>query len=416
MTVPHLDDGIVSEILYRLPTNEAYRLAAVCRQWRAVLSQPTFLCRHLSPRPLPLLDDRPYALIIQPRWKVGFTHLTLVAFDPANSVRVRVPVQPKYTSAHAPEHPAASPMETAPFAMKVEEYVVFFERTVPMLDISVVASHGRLLLCRSRVRYYVCDPAANRWLALPPSTISQSSMANSGLHYDVDESTGRFVFTVVHLVRCRRRRVLVETFSSASGRWDARELAAPGVARCLPSRDESPGIHVGMCFYWLTRRWGGGRRRIISYDATHCRVSVLHEPPLAEKAKDRMGRSLGSVGGRLRLCAYDIREDSESMLPSGHNHYMQGVHGVWLMDAASVWRRVHEAVVQDVSTYYSILIEEPPVDLAGASGEFIVLEKLKRLLRYNLESGSKVELVNLEIGGIWRSKLYRHYNAFPFFK
>jgi hypothetical protein len=64
MAMPHLDDGIVSEILYRLPTEIAYRLAAVCRQWRAVLSQPTFLCRHLSPSALPPLDDRPYALIL----------------------------------------------------------------------------------------------------------------------------------------------------------------------------------------------------------------------------------------------------------------------------------------------------------------------------------------------------------------
>ncbi|KAM0884733.1 hypothetical protein ACQ4PT_030797 [Festuca glaucescens] len=271
VVMPHLDDGIVSEILYRLPSKDAYRLAAVCRQWLGVLCQPTFVCRHLSPRPLPLLDDRPYALIIQPRRGTGFTHLTMVAVDPADRVPVNVPIQPKYTDpntppprnleptsprfditkdksvfrlrdpddpdevedhdvpAELPELPSSGPISSDPIStttmMKVstveeatpppllEDYVVFFERTVPMLDISVVASHGRLLLCRSRSRYYVCDPAANRWLALPPSTISPSSEANYGLHYDVDASR----FTVVLLVRWRRRRVLVDTFSSATG-------------------------------------------------------------------------------------------------------------------------------------------------------------------------------------------------------
>ena len=62
-----MDDGIVSEILHRLPTRDAYRFAAVCPRWRAVLYQPTFLSSHLSSRPPPLLGDRPYALVVQPR-------------------------------------------------------------------------------------------------------------------------------------------------------------------------------------------------------------------------------------------------------------------------------------------------------------------------------------------------------------
>ena len=498
VVMPHLDDGVLSEILCRLPSEEAYRVAAVCRQWRAVLGQPTFLCRHLWPRPLPLLDDgRPYALIIQPRRRAGFTHLRLVAIDPADRVPVNVPLQPKYkdpkkrdrspdifdtandnsvfrlldpavandeADVHAElrdlpteygpvssnlastvmepspaEAAAAVPTTTmmdvstqdaepadATLGPPLEDYVVFFERTVPMLDISVVASHGRLLLCRSRRRYYVCDPAANRWLALPPSTVSPSSDANSGMYWNFDASTGLLALTIVLLVRRRHRRVLVDTFSSATGRWDARGLGAPGAARCMAAT--SPGIHAGTCFYWLSRRWRRGRaagRHILRYDAARCGVSVLPEPLLAEDAKGRVGRSLGSVAGGLRLCAFDIRDESESMLPHGNDSdsddddEMEGVHGMWLMDApSSAWRRVHEATVDDVSAYYFRMLfgEETPVDFASGCGEFILVVKWAKLLRYDLESGSKVELASLELGSGRLDTLYLRYNAFPFFK
>ncbi|RLM94177.1 hypothetical protein C2845_PM08G02070 [Panicum miliaceum] len=239
---PHLDDGVVSDILHRLPTKDAYGLTVVCPRWREIVSGPAFLSRHLSPRLVPLLDDRPYALILQPRSKIGYTHVTLVPTDPADSLALNLPLDPKYTSksrdglystgadddAHVeldelpsglaadevrdiealedPDEPADGgavsvdqsadadvPGEEAapPLQVEAEDYAVFFERTVPLLDISFVASHGRLQLGRSRTSYYVCDPAANRWLALPPPPIPPTRDTASGLHYDLDAATGR---------------------------------------------------------------------------------------------------------------------------------------------------------------------------------------------------------------------------------
>ncbi|XP_024315490.1 uncharacterized protein LOC112270947 [Brachypodium distachyon] len=172
--------------------DQACRIAAVCRRWRAVLSKPTFLShRHLSQllRPPPPLaaHHRPYALVIQPLQKVGrFTHLTLVALDPgAGRVPVKVPLQPKYvdpppppphktTAKPNPDYVRAKPQAPPDLAAAADPapWEVFFERTVPELDISIAASHGRLFLCRGRSRYYVCDPAANRWAELPPSAVA----------------------------------------------------------------------------------------------------------------------------------------------------------------------------------------------------------------------------------------------------
>uniref|UniRef100_A0A0D3H026 Uncharacterized protein n=1 Tax=Oryza barthii TaxID=65489 RepID=A0A0D3H026_9ORYZ len=380
------------------------------RERRGKKTRPTFLCRHLSPRPL--AGERPRALIVQPR-KLGFTHLSLVAVDPADELAVHVPVRNKYKrptrlnheshrrsfipNASAADEPLPEP-EPDRFADHLapglevvdadddDDHVAFFERTVPALDISIVAAHGRLLLARGRSSYYVCDPAANRWVELPPSTLPPEHGINSGLHYDdldddASSGTGRLDFTVV-LIGCRHRRVVVETFTGP-------------------------------------RAWHAAR---------------------AEGSIGRAERSLGSTGGRLRMCAFDVRDDSdESGSPYPHDGGV-GVHGVWVMTtddgvAAPAWRRVHEATVDDVGFYYFHMLfeRERPVDFAGACGDFVVLDDSGyKLWRYDyLESGDnrRVELWNLnnpkddnlrdlyernQVSYVFE-ELYDRYHVFPFF-
>ncbi|KAK3163354.1 hypothetical protein QOZ80_1AG0002530 [Eleusine coracana subsp. coracana] len=499
MVPPHLDDGVITEILHRLPTKEAYRLTAVCRRWRAIVASPTFLCRHLSPRPLPLLNDGPYAVILQPRGrrrKVGYTHLTVVATDPDDeSVELDLPLDPKYTSMRrswtgtpsaskkhrpldcklvmdsedgvedlligdlfssteepddrvacggavcedeepagvlgigdppveeeevrkAPEEPddgvargGAAEERGAEEADDDDDYVAFFERTVPTLDVSMVASHERMLLCRDRRRYFVCDPAANRWLALPPSSFPPTHDTARGFHYHTDPATGRVAFTVVLLVRIAQRRVHVETFSSTTGNWDTKVMGAHGVARCLGGVT-SPGIHAGTSFYWLSRRKG----RVIRYDAARGRASVLREPPEATGSNARVGRSLGSTGGRLRLCTFDIIDSqSECMMP---HDGITGEHGVWLLTVDEAWQRVHQATVDDISVYYflSLFNHEVPVDFAGAGGGYVILNKSHFVLRYDLETGHKVTPMGIYRNDGTLGAHYDRFHAFPLFR
>jgi hypothetical protein len=101
---------------------------------------------------------------------------------------------------------------------------------------------------------------------------------------------------------------------------------------------------------------------------------------------------------------------------------VEAVHGVWFLEDAEAsrpsWRRVHEAVLEDLSVWYfnSMCDMEKPVDFPGASGDFIVLEQdWRRLLRYDLDSGRKVELFNLYRDTTRLGALYRRFHAFPFF-
>lgn len=94
--------------------------------------------------------------------------------------------------------------ESAGVTADTDDYVAFFEHTVPMLDVCIVASHDRLLLFRNRSPYFVCDPAANRWLVLPPSSFPPTDARHGhtarGIHYSMNESTGQVAITVVLLI------------------------------------------------------------------------------------------------------------------------------------------------------------------------------------------------------------------------
>ena len=121
-------------------------------------------------------------------------------------------------------------------------------------------------------------------------------------------------------------------------------------------------------------------------------------------------------GGHLRLCAFDIRdEESANMLP---HDGVEGVHGVWAMDAAGAWRRVHEAVVDDLSAYYFNMLwgHEMALDFAGACSDSIFVNKNQWLLRYNLVSGDKVKLTSLHRDNGKLAALYHRVRVFPLYR
>ncbi|CAO2199464.1 unnamed protein product [Urochloa humidicola] len=92
----------------------------------------------------------------------------------------------------------------------------------------------------------------------------------------------------------------------------------------------------------------------------------------------------------------------------GPHELEEGRHGVWAMDAADApWERVHDAVVYG---------REIPVDFAGASRDFIILQRDSRLLRYDFDSGVRKEITGLYADDLTLSALYSRFDLFPLFR
>ncbi|KAK3163355.1 hypothetical protein QOZ80_1AG0002540 [Eleusine coracana subsp. coracana] len=199
----------------------------------------------------------------------------------------------------------------------------------------------------------------------------------------------------------------VKTFSSATSEWATTVLlAAKDVA--------SPGIHAGggACFYWLCRRRRG---HVVRYDAARGRASLVWEPPETEGSDGRVWLSLDSAGGRPRVCMFDVfDEERGNALP---HEDVEGVHGVWVLEEEEEdawWRCVHEGEADDMSMWYFKWLHghELAVDYAGACRDYILLEKSSWLMRYDLETGDKVDLACLHGKD---GKLYDRFRAFPLF-
>ncbi|KAF6989780.1 hypothetical protein CFC21_007073 [Triticum aestivum] len=454
---PFLEGGLVTEILLRLPaTEDTYRAAAVCPQWQAwrdLVLQPPFLSRHLSPPPPPLPHDEPATIILQPRRKVenGYVHLTLIPVEPINPadgpvhLHLNLPIAVKWTfpeiggteATDEPDllRPVASVLGNPCAQLPVDAaspppYVIFFEKTAPKLGISIVASHSSLLLGRSRTSYYVCYPAANRWLQLPPPSQPSNDetaspargmlqSANCGFHYEVDAATGRLRFTVVALSKFKGRKVLASVFTSTTGTWATRVVPASGAARCLGGSTSyqgkdarsrciaSPGVFASDGFYWLSET----RSRVLYYNVFDGHISVLRVPGKIDGASHRVeaSMSIGYADGRLRLMAVDI----VTMM-----NRVEGSLGVWDLDGgaprqtgdgqtAAEWRSVHRGVWQ--GTW---------IDYSGTFESFLLIAYGKTLLRYDLTTRATTEIARLRptFKPTRLDALYRSCSIFPFFK
>jgi hypothetical protein len=86
------------------------------------------------------------------------------------------------------------------------------------------------------------------------------------------------------------------------------------------------------------------------------------------------------------------------------------------MDPAGAWRRMHEAVVDDLSAYYFNMLWgiEMALDFAGACSDSVIVDKNKFLRRYDLVSGDKVELASLYRIDGKLGALYDRVRVFPF--
>ncbi|KAL6644525.1 hypothetical protein ACP70R_016133 [Stipagrostis hirtigluma subsp. patula] len=393
---PHLDAHILSVIGRHASSTTAYSLAATGRDCLDIMYGHQFLQQHLLPHPI---GDVPDAIVFQPihNLRKGYSHLVIAVVnpDPNRPIAYNLPPHAKY-GYYAADVPGATPAPP------------FFRTTVPGLDVAVVASHGRLLLVRGNRFSFVCDPAENRWVKLPPGPVIEKLRQTAfGFHY-VHAASGEIRFTIVLLVRRRRRRLVVHTLQSHTGQWNSTILGVRTASRFLGQH--SSGVYSGGSFYWPSRH------RIIRYDAATGRVSVFRQAPPAPNFPTREGRSLGSVDGQLRLCTFDIRRQAADYAFEVRD--VPAAINVWMLQGEQ-WVLVRQVVIGDVRWMYDRFQGfELPLDWASSSTRVILVKKDNQLLIRDLETGYLTFLTSLhhgEAGGI--HSLYREgYRVFPFHK
>jgi hypothetical protein len=143
-------------------------------------------------------------------------------------------------------------------------------------------------------------------------------------------------FRVVVLVRLSNSRLAVKSFSSSEACWNTMEVEVEhDAASSFGDDGVGPGIYAAGVFFWKSRVKCGP---VICYDLVGARVSVIAQPPLEEGCIRRAGSSLGTTGGELRLCTFDV--DAQEHYGFEVVALDDGVLSVWVREGvAASWVR-----------------------------------------------------------------------------
>ncbi|XP_010229572.1 uncharacterized protein LOC104582016 [Brachypodium distachyon] len=155
----HLDEGVVGEILLRLPAASLLRCRAVCTAWRRLADSPEFLAAHARHRPVEIL--------LYKRFEVGPDGVRRQAlYGRGDEVHLDALAVVPGSGSHRRRRLARYPV--------VDKNPEYLSRPYCSL---VASCDGLLLLGRgagSGLRpydpYLVCNPATRQWTQLPRLT------------------------------------------------------------------------------------------------------------------------------------------------------------------------------------------------------------------------------------------------------
>jgi hypothetical protein len=208
-------------------------------------------------------------------------------------------------------------------------------------------------------------------------------------------------FRVVVLVRLSNSRLAVKSFSSSEACWDTMEVEVEhDAASSFGDDGVGPGIYAAGFFFWKSRTTCG---TVICYNLVGARVSVIAQPPLEEGCIRRAGSSLGTTGGELRLCTFDVNAPEQYGIEVVALD--DGILSVWVRESvAACWVRKAKVLVGDASWMYHIFVGfEIPIDFPGASFRWIIVKKNRDLIL-------RRDLVTREIEFV--SNLYRRESSY----
>ncbi|CAL5368053.1 unnamed protein product [Camellia sinensis] len=268
----HLSDGILQEILLRLPLKSLFKFKCVSKNWFSRISDPFFSRLYVS-RKLNSPSLPPFRLLYR---YVYVSHF------------------PQILNRLSPDSPRVYPSHN----FSVLSLSTFREYQQDDQYKILASSNGLLLFCslKSRLLYYVSDPVTKQWVCLPnpntPLRHRRRVFVNEGFIALSDHNNLITSYKVVRLQwhSWESSNLNFETYSSETGEWDAYRLSCSQPVRLL--KKGCPFVYNGAV------HWFCYRNRILAFDpyknVEECRLIYL--PNYRDFETERM------YEGLYRLC------------------------------------------------------------------------------------------------------------------
>ncbi|KAI5008721.1 hypothetical protein ZWY2020_009769 [Hordeum vulgare] len=386
----HLDEGLVAEILARLPAKFVLRSRGVCKEWLRIIDSPAFLAAHARHRPLELL------LYTRTKLPGGLQAAFDIELD-AVTVSARRPVA-RYPSSLVGGR---------------NQYC------------SLLASCDGLLLLRNnsswqknRQRYLICNPATRRWSDLPrlsrdaeaEQQYGAAVQSDSGFYFHVPSGEYRLLCRIAH--GCTGRAPYYCVFSAGADEPRRLSVQATYIAEQPVIAFDQAGLDLAgnRCFlhlmtpavlhghlHWLEHMEAGLTDQMVAFDTVSETFRRMPPPPLTCEKKNS------------HLLVAD-----GSLMASEPGHLFVDL---WVLEgygggaaAEGTWEHRHR-----VEVCWSV---ERPLLVAGGDGGDVVLGHNSGVVAYNLRSRTVRQVVGgdastgdthlLPSRHVFRESLVRH--------
>lgn len=262
-----LGDDALAHILVLLPSVSVLRCRAVCKDWRRVTSDRSFLVAHAARRPLEMVAE----FCVTGRWEVKATPL-----DPEQR-------RDRFLCSYAP----------APFA-----------------DLSrgvLYSLHGLLVLMQRWGLFVICNPATRQWTNLPDMG-EQSYRSVFGCGFYFHASSGEYRL-LCHAIKRGKEEYCLNTYSitrqrhyyilSAGSIMPRRLGPAPSNPSGTNPDYKGPVTHRGNLHWLSTHPYDIHAGKMLSFDTACETFQLMSRPPL----DDTVMASLFELDGELCVAA-----------------------------------------------------------------------------------------------------------------
>ncbi|XBI89347.1 hypothetical protein VPH35_027170 [Triticum aestivum] len=387
--VLHLDEGLVAEVLARLPAKCVLRFRAVCKEWLRIIDSTAFLAAHARCRPLELLVyTRREAQVVGPD---GLP-------QPATELDLDAVAVP----AHRP--PAATRRTVATFPDSFDGGLNLY--------CSLLASCDGLLLIRDAARQYlVFNPATWQWSDLPRLAVQQGGRAvpqESGFYFHqpsgeyrllchVSYEYGEFDAQAPHYcvlstgAKEPRRLMSVQPTSMETEETIAYHQWIPN-SGCFMNLMTPAVLHGRL--HWLQHMEAGLTDQMVAFDTAAETFRRMPPPPVTRKMHSHLLVADGS------LMAAEL----------GHRFMdLWFLEGYGCGAAEGTWEHRHRVDMRWPIT--------GPVLVAGGDRGDVVLGHNQGVVAYNLRSRTVRQVVDVDESGddpllpsryVFRESLVRH--------
>ncbi|XP_020152062.1 putative F-box protein At2g02030 [Aegilops tauschii subsp. strangulata] len=390
----HLDEGLVAEVLARLPARCVLRFRAVCKEWLRIIDSPAFLEAHARCRPLELLV---------------YTRMETEVVGPDGLPQAATELDLDAVAVAVPAHrPAPTRRTIATFPDSLDGGLNLY--------CSLLASCDGLLLIRDAARQYlVLNPATWQWSDLPRLAVQQGGRAvtqESGFYFHQPSGEYRLLchvsyeygefdaqaphYCVLSTGAKEPRRLM--SVQATPMEMEMEETIAyhqwlPPKSRCFMNLMTPAVLHGHL--HWLQHVEAGLTGQMVAFDTAAETFRRMPPPPVTCKMHSHL-----------------LVADGSLMVAELGHRFMD----LWFLEgygggaAEGTWEHRHRVDMRWPIT--------GPLLVAGGDGGDVVLGHNQGVVAYNLRSRTVRQVVDVDESGdeplllpsryVFRESLVRH--------